>query len=127
MVEVMREFLGMTIGTRAYNCLQNANIKTRADLERMTRRDLLRAKNLGMRSAIQIIDEARRVGIELREMEPGRSNVAIYASRSRTNEEQSKVDFDKGIRKAHRCTCPTCGAVHRPPTYWGHALKAITS
>ena len=55
----------LDLSVRAYNCLKRSNINTLCDLMSMTEDDLIRVRNLGRKSAEEILGKLRALGIEL--------------------------------------------------------------
>jgi DNA-directed RNA polymerase subunit alpha len=56
----------LNLSTRTYNSLHKANIYTVSDLLQYTEEDLLKINNFGRRSAEQVIDSLKRIGINLK-------------------------------------------------------------
>lgn len=56
----------LNLSIRSYNCLVRGGIRTLEDLQNLSVDDLMRIRNLGMRSAQEIIDKAAEVGIQIR-------------------------------------------------------------
>lgn len=59
------EDLGLSV--RSHNCLRQAGKNTLCDIADMSEEDLSRVKNLGRKSALEIIECVKKYGIELRE------------------------------------------------------------
>jgi len=57
----------MDLSVRAYNCLRRAGIDTLADLQKMTREDLMKVRNMGRKSLEEIITKAKEYGIAIEE------------------------------------------------------------
>lgn len=56
----------LNLSVRSYNCLFRDGIRTLEDLQNLSVDDLTRIRNLGARSAREIIDKAAEVGIQIR-------------------------------------------------------------
>lgn len=61
------EELGLTV--RSYNCLKKVSINTIGDLLKYTREDLKKVKNLGNKSAKEILEKLKEYGFELTSIE----------------------------------------------------------
>ena len=57
----------MDLSVRAYNCLRRAGIDTLADLQKMTREDLMKVRNMGRKSLEEIVMKAKDFGITIEE------------------------------------------------------------
>lgn len=57
----------MDLSVRAYNCLRRAGIDTLADLQKMTREDLMKVRNMGRKSLEEIITKAKEYGVTIEE------------------------------------------------------------
>jgi hypothetical protein len=55
----------LDLSVRAYNCLKRSNINTLCDLMSMTVDDLIKVRNLGRKSAEEVLGKLRALGIEL--------------------------------------------------------------
>lgn len=62
----IRSMISPTFRVRVLNGLNNLGVKTVADCAKLTRRDLIRAKNLGTGSIAEIESVLRRFGLKLR-------------------------------------------------------------
>lgn len=56
----------LDLSVRAYNCLKRSNINTLCDLMSMTEDDLIKVRNLGRKSAEEVLGKLRALGIELK-------------------------------------------------------------
>lgn len=66
--------LGMTIeemelSVRSYNCLKRANIHTVEDLTKKTEDDMLKVRNLGKKSLVEVIYKLESLGLKLKDKE----------------------------------------------------------
>ena len=59
----------MDLSVRSYNCLKRAGINTVEDLTRKTRGDILKVKNLGIKSIDEVIAKLESYGLSLRKDE----------------------------------------------------------
>jgi DNA-binding CsgD family transcriptional regulator len=68
----------LNLSVRSYNCLRRASKNTLKDITDMTEPELKRIRNLGNKSADEIIDCLKRHGLELRKVEElnGRTHVS---------------------------------------------------
>lgn len=64
-----RDIIEMELSVRSYNCLIRGGIKKIGDLEGLTDEDLLKIRNLGRRSMMEVIDKAAEYGIEIKRTE----------------------------------------------------------
>ena len=55
----------MKLTVRSYNCLRRAGIKTAGDLAKMTRKDLMKVRNLKMTLQKEVINELHKIGLKL--------------------------------------------------------------
>ncbi len=68
------KILGMTIeemdlSVRSYNCLKRANIHTVEDLTKKTEDDMLKVRNLGKKSLVEVIYKLESLGLKLKDKE----------------------------------------------------------
>lgn len=68
------KILGMTIeemdlSVRSYNCLKRANIHTVEDLTKKTEEDMLKVRNLGKKSLVEVIYKLESLGLKLKDKE----------------------------------------------------------
>jgi DNA-directed RNA polymerase alpha subunit len=87
----------MQLSTRSWHGLGNLLGVNEADIKdsqilALTRRKMLSAKNLGIKSMQEIISAAKSVGLSIDEREPHRSDLAVYASRNLSDSEQAELD-----------------------------------
>ena len=81
-VEVIREKAGdgkdkileMTIeeldlSVRSFNCLKRANINTVEDLTEKTEEDMMKVRNLGMKSLVEVKNKLAELGLSLKPSE----------------------------------------------------------
>ena len=59
----------MELSVRSYNCLKRANINTIGDLTKKSRNDMLKVRNLGLKSIEEVIQKIESYGFKLREDE----------------------------------------------------------
>ena len=59
----------MDLSVRSYNCLKRAGINTVEDLTKKTRGDMLKVKNLGIKSIDEVIAKLESYGLSLRKDE----------------------------------------------------------
>lgn len=57
----------MELSVRSYNCLRRGGIKKIEDLEGLTCEDLMKIRNLGRKSMMEIIEKAAEYGIEIKQ------------------------------------------------------------
>lgn len=57
----------LDLSVRSYNCLKRARIDTIGDLKNLCISDLMRIRNLGRKSALEVVEKAKRYGIEIKE------------------------------------------------------------
>ena len=55
----------LNLSVRAYNCLKRAQVNSVSDLMGFSYEDLLEIKNLGSKSADEVIEALERIGISL--------------------------------------------------------------
>ena len=55
----------LDLSARSFNCLKRANINTLEDLEELSYEELLKIRNLGEKSALEIITKAKKYGVTL--------------------------------------------------------------
>lgn len=56
----------MDLSVRSYNCLKRANINTIEDLTRKSKDDMLKVRNLGLKSLEEVINKLESMGLSLR-------------------------------------------------------------
>ena len=56
----------MDLSVRSYNCLKRASINTVEDLTKKTREDMLKVRNLGLKSLEEVIHKLESMGLSLR-------------------------------------------------------------
>ncbi len=56
----------MDLSVRSYNCLKRANINTIEDLTRKSKEDMLKVRNLGLKSLEEVIGKLESMGLSLR-------------------------------------------------------------
>lgn len=56
----------MDLSVRSYNCLKRANINTVADLAKKSKDDMLKVRNLGLKSLEEVIKKLEDLGLSLR-------------------------------------------------------------
>lgn len=56
----------LDLSVRSYNCLRRAQINTIGDLKNLCFNDLMRMRNLGQKSALEVVEKAKRYGIEIK-------------------------------------------------------------
>lgn len=56
----------MDLSVRSYNCLKRANINTIEDLTKKTKDDMLKVRNLGLKSLEEVIGKLEAMGLSLR-------------------------------------------------------------
>ena len=56
----------LDLTVRSYNCLKRAGKETLRDIAEMTEDELLRVRNLGRKSAVEVVDCLKKYGLELR-------------------------------------------------------------
>ena len=56
----------MDLSVRRYNCLQRANINTIEDLTKKSKEDMLKVRNLGLKSLEEVINKLESYGLSLR-------------------------------------------------------------
>ena len=56
----------MDLSVRSYNCLKRANINTIEDLTKRTKEDMLKVRNLGLKSLEEVIQKLEGYGLSLR-------------------------------------------------------------
>lgn len=56
----------MDLSVRSYNCLKRANINTIEDLTRKSKEDMLKVRNLGLKSLEEVINKLHAMGLSLR-------------------------------------------------------------
>lgn len=59
----------MDLSVRSYNCLKRANINTIEDLTRKSKDDMLKVRNLGLKSLEEVINKLESMGLSLRSEE----------------------------------------------------------
>ncbi|MCI6542664.1 MAG: DNA-directed RNA polymerase subunit alpha [Firmicutes bacterium] len=59
----------MELSVRSYNCLKRANINTVEDLTQKTREDMLKVRNLGLKSIDEVFDKLAEYGLSFKESE----------------------------------------------------------
>ena len=59
----------MDLSVRSYNCLKRANINTVSDLTKKSKDDMLKVRNLGLKSLEEVIKKLEDLGLGLREEE----------------------------------------------------------
>ena len=57
----------MDLSVRSYNCLKRANINTIEDLTRKSKDDMLKVRNLGLKSLEEVINKLESMGLSLEE------------------------------------------------------------
>ena len=56
----------MELSVRSYNCLKRANINTVQDLIKKSKSDMLKVRNLGLKSIEEVIQKLESYGLALR-------------------------------------------------------------
>ena len=56
----------MDLSVRSYNCLKRASINTVEDLTKKSREDMLKVRNLGLKSLEEVIHKLESMGLSLR-------------------------------------------------------------
>ena len=56
----------MELSVRSYNCLKRANINTVEDLIKKSKSDMLKVRNLGLKSIEEVIQKLESYGLALR-------------------------------------------------------------
>ena len=56
----------MDLSVRSYNCLKRANINTIEDLTKKSKDDMLKVRNLGLKSLEEVINKLESMGLSLR-------------------------------------------------------------
>ncbi len=56
----------MDLSVRSYNCLKRANINTIEDLTKKSKEDMLKVRNLGLKSLEEVINKLHSMGLSLR-------------------------------------------------------------
>lgn len=56
----------MDLSVRSYNCLKRANINTIEDLTKKSKEDMLKVRNLGLKSLEEVINKLAAIGLSLR-------------------------------------------------------------
>ena len=59
----------MELSVRSYNCLKRANINTVEDLIQKTREDMLKVRNLGLKSIDEVLEKLSEYGLSFKESE----------------------------------------------------------
>ncbi len=59
----------MDLSVRSYNCLKRAGVNTIEDLTKKSRADMLKVKNLGIKSIDEVIAKLESYGLSLRKDE----------------------------------------------------------
>ena len=59
----------MELSVRSYNCLKRANINTVEDLIQKTREDMLKVRNLGLKSIDEVLEKLNECGLSFKESE----------------------------------------------------------
>lgn len=59
----------MDLSVRSYNCLKRANINTVEDLTKKTREDMLKVRNLGLKSIDEVLIKLNEYGLSFKESE----------------------------------------------------------
>ena len=59
----------MDLSVRSYNCLKRAGVNTIEDLIKKSRNDMLKVKNLGIKSIDEVIQKLESYGLSLRKDE----------------------------------------------------------
>lgn len=59
----------MELSVRSYNCLKRANINTVEDLIQKTREDMLKVRNLGLKSIDEVLEKLNEYGLSFKESE----------------------------------------------------------
>lgn len=57
----------MELSVRSYNCLKRANINTVEDLTQKTREDMLKVRNLGLKSIDEVLEKLNEYGLSFKE------------------------------------------------------------
>lgn len=57
----------MELSVRSYNCLKRANINTIEDLTQKTREDMLKVRNLGLKSIDEVLEKLNEYGLSFKE------------------------------------------------------------
>lgn len=57
----------MDFSVRSFNCLKRANINTVQDLVSKTKTDMLKVRNLGLKSIEEVVQKLETYGLALRE------------------------------------------------------------
>ena len=66
-LEMTIEDLDLTV--RSYHCLKRANIHTVEDLTKKTEDDMLKVRNLGKKSLVEVINKLESLGLSLKDKE----------------------------------------------------------
>ena len=56
----------MDLSVRSYNCLKRANINTVDDLIKKSKSDMLKVRNLGLKSIEEVVNKLESYGLSLR-------------------------------------------------------------
>lgn len=56
----------MDLSVRSYNCLKRANINTVDDLTKKSKSDMLKVRNLGLKSIEEVVAKLQTYGLGLR-------------------------------------------------------------
>ena len=56
----------MDLSVRSYNCLKRANINTVEDLIKKSKNDMLKVRNLGLKSIDEVVNKLESYGLSLR-------------------------------------------------------------
>ena len=59
----------MDLSVRSYNCLKRAGINTIDDLTKKSKEDMLKVRNLGLKSLEEVIGKLEAMGLSLRNEE----------------------------------------------------------
>ena len=59
----------MELSVRSYNCLKRAGINTVEDLTQKTKEDMLKVRNLGLKSLEEVINKLKELGFDLKSEE----------------------------------------------------------
>ena len=57
----------MELSVRSYNCLKRANINTVQDLTKKSREDMLKVRNLGLKSIDEVLVKLNELGLNFRD------------------------------------------------------------
>ena len=57
----------MDLSVRSYNCLKRANINTVEDLTKKSREDMLKVRNLGLKSIDEVYEKLTEYGLSFRD------------------------------------------------------------